>query len=1149
MKTMTLTSKLMLTALTSVLAVACTFKKVDRQEHEGKQSTDLTIPEAAGSQTAERSLSNQEMATKIKAFDLQSIYTKTMAIKTEVEALGVIEALESNMIRREVWSSPQVKNDDKVVTALSYYNYSVIKLLEIAPNSEKAMALSDRYKAMALEGCSGELENCLNIKWLKADARSQRVIELLAQSMDKQLDAACKEKCDDQIKKFYDILAIGMSVSNAQKNLVLQALYLKRANEFGNIYAGQNDLEKKEALLRHGQIFENILSKFEIEKQSDDLMYAVQQFKPWTFSKVEKNAFPFGVEKIFAFAAKHMMYDKDGKTLSKDFKDAIEASQSPKDKDGKDSADLSFRQKLKKIVSEDTSRLVFKNLQFEAEANKAQSASFYNEYFFMIDRLYKGHLGLEEVGNIWKGSNKNEKLLVETLSIYAKTELIHMIIKTNEYFRGIISRENMTSERLFKKTIEESQPLTQVWDQMFTRLDRIATFAGQQMRDSNLGKSDSQLTKVKDLISVFRRDTKLTSVYPGMLLLGHFMIVTNAKFEYETWWGAKIQIDPEVIVKYMLNGSFDQPWFLFSGDTAPLNKAEIVNAFYYTLNAGAFETFSGIKDEKGSAVLDRVSFLKNSLKRLMAEKMREVESTTESMRTVRTENAGKISDILGYCHKILGTKNSAPNLNFSVTVPMAELPKYALFGGKSKGSIETVAKYYNDVASYYGYSEGDNVENVFRTKFQTELTQLKAMMVPLEASITSLSIDETAKKQMLKELNTEMGEAEAQLAEYLRTGIGLYREIDGCDEALLSLERKRQMELIQSEIAYLGNIWDSMMKIHSADAAQKTALIQELKKGMSETERIDGDSYIFSQLDILNRLAGYSSKLSPKLIVTAPDELDTKRMAAILRNVTFISNSSGKPLTKEQFIRNALSTLMTQGGSEALAWFNDVISTDLYDSKMKALVTLYRMGFDLGLDGKEIKNVTAKELIDLGIRRAKFAGIKEEEIPVLKLLGLSEYVKKINFVGMLFDSTETRSFGILDAVYYQVTRIEEDLIEAKNYYLQSSNISNDKLVFPIPFEITQKIKSQYSSIVKRSEKIVTDFEAALTEAEKNIDPQSLNIAYRIDGDRVLVYSSTDVDGGFSKLVKNTKRKEVGARIRYFHADQTFGFYKEKEAVK
>jgi hypothetical protein len=1129
MKTM-LNLKSTLALFSLLLVVSCNYKKVERNPHESD-----TAPGTPGSlkPTSLEALKAEERSL-LEQTDLNAIHTQMTSIKTESDALLVLEKLESSLINSKVWRNPNLKNHEKVVQALSYYNFSLVQLNKLAPQSAQTDKHLDRFQSLAMESCDADLAGCQNISWLKQDARSRDVIEILATRLDAKLETVCKDKiiCGPFVKQYFDLLAVGISLGNATKSIELESLYLRRASLYST-YIGGDDLNAKNYQLRHGRIFEMILDRHPLSGDDKKLSELVQQFKPWSYSRLEQNVFPFGTEKIFSFAARHLMYTADKKTLSKEFKDSLVAIKAKNDK-----SEVSFLNRFKELQSSSDSASIFKNLNLNLSA--VESDSFYNEYFYIIDRLYRDHLSMEDVSQIWEASNKDAEILTKTIDLYLKVELVYMLVDTNRYFAKTIKDPRLTSNRLFIKTIEESQPLTSRWQKMFSRMDRLRIFCSLQMRTDMVVENQLKLQTAIQQINSLPRNTNFLSVYPNMLMLGYFMIDADAAFEYTTFWGAKLRIDPTTIVDYMLSGGFDQPWYFFSGDSAKVNKTGIIYSLYYALNLGSFETFSTIKDERGSPRLDRISFFKKALKKTMADVLSTIEDTTRNSENNRVGASGiaALNDVCKYEKE--GVKD------YSVSVSYEDFSKYVLFGARSSGLIQTALSFYGQLDKYH-YAESKSKisegNRPARVTIQDRLTQLKAMMIPLRDSIKKIPGKSSAEiEKLLVELEKEFTGIEQTLRALLIEGTTAHREISACLDRMVEMERERQGKVFLAEMKHLEGVYNAMKAIHEAPEAQKAELAQslatELKLG--KTEVIVGKKYKSNKLDILTRFGRFANAYQPKVDLTEPDSYSSEKMMKTEREVNFIDSKTGLPVSKENFIASGMS-MHNRTNASTVSWLGNV-TADTFNTKLAALISLYRLKYDLS-DHKGLEaTISAKDLIDVSVAKAKFLKIRPEEKVWMRMMGQFELIPVTDMHDFLFDKTLETTKGILDDTFHQATKIDSDLDEVLRF--KTDFDSKGSLIFPLPAQgVEDEIFKQYAQIVSRSEAVVFDFIKAIKAYETKITADDLKMTYRLSQTGEDVYSPTQIVGGTSILIDRRDINDIQKKIEDFHFRLTQGKFR------
>ena len=1112
--------------IAAILVQSCTFKKAERVNHDGAQDFDTSVKVTASATESEKF---------VKSFDLTAIRSKAQNIKTEAEASQVIQELEATLLKPEIRDSAALKLDDKVLEALSLYNFAMIRLFEIAPNSAVTTAASDKYQKLALESCNDNLENCSKINWLRRDPRSSRVLELIATELDRKMPEVCNQNtCEAQLKQYYDLVSVAFSTVNTQQSTMIKSLFLKRASQ----YAQFNKDKNKNLFSRHGKIFENIISNHPLTEKNPHLESIVKQFQPWSYSRLKPNSFAFGAEKIFAFAALHMMYDAKTQELTADFRKAIADSQNEIDSKG-----TSFRQKLSTLKTAGDSALIFKGLKVDISV--AETEVFFDEYFYMIDRLYRDHVNIEEVSSIWKGSKKDEKKLVDAMLIYLKVELISQMVATNQYFTKILMYKNMTSDRLFRKTVDESQPLTQVWEKLFSRVDKLSLFLSQQIKGingSNQDSSNESLKEANKLIRSIKRNTNFLSVYPNMLLLGYFMIHAEAGFKYQTWWGAEIDINPKIIVNHLLDGGFAQPWYFFSGDMAPLNKTEIIYAFYYALNAGAFETFSVIKDDKNVSVLDRTLFFKKALKKTIADYVKEIEDAISAMNQYRNGHSD-VANLIKVCDQ-----EKAGNKNYSIPVKFEDLSMYALTGGSLRGVGQTASGFYDNLDYYYYVSAENNAKDTqqtLRARLLDRLVQMKAMKIPLVDNINQLNIAVEKRKQMSDMIDAEIAEIEILLKKYLSESVKMHREVDVCSERLIWMERQRQSEIFKLELEFLASVHDAMTAIRATPEAQKEAKAKELHKalGMGTSESISGESYVFSKYELLNRFKRYSGKLKPSLDVEDPSPTLKETLVSELFHVQFVDVTTNEPFDKPTFVSTGLSKLNSQG-SNIIDWFKGVHSLRLYDKKIRSLVSMYRLGVDIGLKADDPDAIKPIEVINQSLAMAKFASIQDHEKTWMIIMNQPELMDRAEYRGLIFDQSETEYRGILDSAYNQITRANSDLDEAARYALDS--VSKSSLIFPIPTKILSDIDQNYHLLVENAAKIVCDMNKAVAEVEGTLKQSDLLITYRIENGRSLIYSPAMIDGGSSITLDLRRKQYMNSILKDFFFRRGNNLYKESQ---
>lgn len=1128
------------TAARALLVIAvvssCNFKKVDRVSHESGISPDGS--DVVVSTKSEPVFDADKLEVKISEFDFSSINARLSSIKSSQDALSIIKDLEPVSINASVWSSPKVNFHPKVLESLTIYNKAISKLLVLNDNSDAIDSVLKKYQDMAFQGCNEKLENCKNVAWLRTDSYSAGILAGIVARLDKTFPEDCSAGgCNEKLKQYYNIMSVAFALANFQDHLDLKSLYLKRAIQYADLFKDKNSKDEAR-LIRHGRIFENILNSHPTNVKNDRLETIVKQFKPWAYSRLRANAFSFGAEKIFNYAAQHMMYSGMGSELSPEFMQAIQKIQNEGDTSGK-----SFKQRFNELAASADGKVALNGFRFDPK--DIQDEGFYNEYFYMVDRLYRDHLNLEDVGNIWKGSKRDEKKLILTVLLYLRFEIISKLAATNQYFTKIMMRKDLTSESLFKKTVSDSEPLTQDWQKLFTRVEKLLLFLTQQTNFSPQPGLSDQIAQTSELSDYIQYNTKLTSVYPNMLMNGYFMIVANAGIKFETWWGAEITIEPTIVVNWMLNGNFDQPWYAFSGNKAPLNKTEIVYALYYALNGGAFEVFSQVKDEKNKSVLTRVDFFSKALKKTVEEDLKKIDDATDEINQFRNGDKD-VKIMLDICQK----EATDPTKNYEITMDLIDLQHYALTGGTTKGLGATAAKFYAGLRTYYavsGQNDAKDSEDTLRAKLQGRLMQMKAMRVPMVDNINRMQVSVDEKTKMINGIDAEISAIEMKLKNFLELSISMHDEIQYCLSRLAWMERERQAQLFKKEIEYYTAVYNAMTKIREATEEKvKASLISSVMKdlGIKKKDSITGDFFSVSKLDLLRRLEHFSKQLKPSLKTNDPNSNDEDVLKTARIDIQFISFATGKPISKEEFVGSAMANYNTQGQS-IVDWLKETHSIAPFERQLSSMIAMYRLALDLGIPQDSKLYIQPIKILEKTMEMVKYSNIQDWEKQWMVSMSQPEIIAKKEFRGFIFDDFEVNYSGVFDSVYNQATRLDSDLIEANRYAIESKK--KGALIFPIPErEIIQVIDQLYINQVKTAQRTLCEFDQAIVIAESTLKPIDLQIIYRMQNGSPVVYSPSLISGGQSLGLDVRRTSQVNGNLKNFFREQSSNLYVEEK---
>lgn len=1061
--------------------LGCDSKNVARTVHEGEKPTGTIL---TPDQTAVENI-------RIENMDSEQVLQRMASANTPATILGEMDQIEKVLFDPKSLADRESRYAKKMENLLSAYNSGILKLAE--QNGDLNPRLNSYEKAL-LEGCDAQLKGCLNILFFKKDYRSLDVILKLVDRVDKSIGENCQGECLKNIKKYYDLLGVAYDVKNTSRHTEMEFFYLKRGREYARYYNSLPDNEKQSDFFhRHGLIFENIVSQYPADPKSPRFAEFVKAFRPWSYSRLNADPFPFGVQRMFNYAASHYLYS--GEDLNKDLIEAISSSQNESDKMG-----VSFTKSIEDLVANPQSKQIFRNLTVDPDI--AMSGKIYNEYFFMIDRLYRGHLAIDEVNAIWSGSKKDSKKLVEVMAYYVKVEIIKKIIKTNQHMAEIFQRKDIPSDALFKKVIQDSEPLAKEWGIVLGNIDRVETFVVRQIRDSRA--QGNTLNEARDILASVKSNIQFLSTYPNMLLMGYVMVYLNASAKFTTWFGMDLTIDPNTVINLLLDGEHS-PWFFFSADMTKLDRSQLIYAYHYALNTGAFETYSVIKDEKNRTVVDRVSFFRKVFKQALKSELEEIETAIRSVKD-KTQGHQAYAAFINACQQEFQNKK-----NYTVTVPLVELQTYAVFGNKGAGLLQQPSE-------FYSYAGPTGAIGTIRGKIEPRLAQIKAMLGVLKANIAKMDSSAQTMAQ-IQEAEADIQSIENLKKQFYKEVYSEHQKISKCFNRLRWLERERESQLLYDEMKHLKAVYKDLVA-KRATPGQTVSPV-----------------YAYSRLDLLKRLAKYSEQYLPKISPEDPDNDTKDALARQFEKIQFINPLTDEVVTENEFVSSGMR-VFNPPGSSAILWLQENSSIDSWNNKLEFLTSLYQLSFD----AKE-NPPPPSEIIEEAMEMLKFVNIKDEEKVWMNLMGRRELIPLDKLRGLLFDGNEYKA--VFDRYYIQATNVASLLDVAKDNYDSKKKLG--RFLFEPELSVHKAICESHLDLVKRSESIVDTFNKAIEDAEVKIrqaGDDKIQIVFRLDDSQSFVYSPLKVDGGASLLVDLNKRNNSIRQLTKFHTTDTGGEYRK-----
>lgn len=1080
---------------------ACNFKKAERQTHEGE--------------------TKREIVTDVRK-DLAEIQSDPNWLK------HVYDSMTSKDYKNAIRLSAVILGDEKSfnelntqkvsdgTSLLGYYNYSLIENFKTNANPKENGA--DAYLQWALKGCDKDLNSCETINFLKRDPKSAPVIaEIL-----KQKESTLK------VEEYYRIIQLGFEISNRTRMVDLEMFYILKGKEYYD-YLAKGGAKEKENLDRHAKLFQSILGQNEINKNDPKMAEWLKKLDPWRYSKSDAGFTHLGSIKIFKVAAKNFIYEN--KQMSASLKKVVADLRSVEDSQG-----ISFHETLVRIqeeasggnkekdywkkMPEDDKKIAIKLAKvkinvlnnFDLKIEKLLKDSTYNEYFFVVDRLFRDHFGLEEANLFWEGTTKRELELAETIRMYSKVEYLKMVFKTNLFMGNIFKQKDIPNERLFEQVVNLSQPITDDWTRFLNRVETLAIFAEQKIVGKN-----STMEKVEEELRTLSSNVKYLSIYPNMMVIGDTLIDLEAEVKVPSFWGFDFIIKPKEVMKDILNGRIEKPWFIFGGDTSPLNKTQTIFSYFYGLESGVFDFFAIARGVEPKSL--KIKFFQNAVKRTLSEEISKLRLAIEQMEDMNSNKDVAFQNTMAMCALI-----NRNDVSFDIKMPTDDLMKYTLFGNSTNSYIQTLFGLYvsGPLAQYNGTRDG----------FESLVLQISSMM-----EILKLKLKGQEDQGILKELEEEIESYNEIKVKFFNVAVEQHHKVSGCVNKMVRMERDRTLDIYEKESEFFGLVWDESVKLRKiTDAkAKKDALDKvktDLKLGPNGT--ISDVQFIFSHWSLLSRLMEYSSKMTPPITFDIPDKEIQDKHDLVTITVPLLDLTKNVYFTRDEFISYGLRMIQAQPAGQ-FRWIDSMVETTPFLNKMTSIMSLYNMSFDID-KSKTKSKIEIDEVLNESKNLLGIIGISEKEAKILGKLKKRSRETKDKLVGILFDSPDSEFKGILDASFDKWLQVATDMEESINFYNAMMNL--DKFVFPIPEPVTSIVDARYRAKVKAFDTRIRGIIDALTKLEASTKPDDFAIRYELAEGQKGLYSPAMIKDGNFRLVSKEVMNNAVKKLNNFHNVRT-----------
>lgn len=1158
-----------------IAGVACSPKNSPRQVHEGKREwTPTQTPDDPSVD-----------ADSFGAFNMSKAYGDIKSTDANVLMKNILLPLSTFVLNQRIVEAPRYRTS-KLTQMIHVFHQAFLLGLDRKDKSGDFTAIKDKYYKTVFAGCSADLRrDCININLFATDARFMRIMTRFAQELDGAIEtqlksaatpAKCIEAsadCRSLVEERYRRLAAANLNKNKNDDGEFAFAYLKYARLFAALidYDKQNGMRDPGYIAEvHGKIFEMIISRYNPKSTSDgEFKTFVENFNPWEYSQRQANTFQYGTKIMFKFGAECCLYQDNKNTLSKAVKQAILTSQigtmTPSEAlaaihDNAKNADTfgpSFWQMVKRIQDKFGNQL-FINLGLGGEISKIENldSSFYNEYFLVVDRLFRGHLNSSEVEMVLRNtpSERTQKQLPETISLYMKVYIIHMVVETNAFMSSIYT-SNIASDKVFEEATSRSRELTSRWHTIQSQIDLLERVMGSYFKGQNLfSKAFVDTTR---LIKSVNRNIHYVSVYPNMIVMNYFLSKMKGKIVVNTWWGS-IEINADTILDAFFDGIVVNPWFRFGKDAETMDRQMLLYGWDYMLSTGT------LKD------IDRPKFFELIFTKYVDDNLHDLRKRiTEFERgTFGNFNYGNVEAL---CDYELEKRRFPP----SIKISFLDLNRYTYSGLGDNGTNLLLMKLLGDPTL---------VIQSLRGETETRLVYIKSMIELVEASMKREGATEEQIKEATGKGREVLREFEALKLQITRVFVPNHKRLFECTLRLQEIERRRTNRLYEEERKHLGEVFDLMRPLVSIkDKAVLEEKVNAINNSVFKAENsvykydsVHGLTYRMSRYDFLMRIKRFIEKdgfttLTPDELRLYPatnaeyarprsvsvympeglvrDDMVTKETA----NTIYVNGDTDAD--REAFIRDGMAAFNGQTGS-FVEWTGQRSNDRSLTQYLTSLMEFYLLGPVVDQDGTKYE-VTADDVTKAFIKT--YASYTMDELDVKASV---EFKNNGRFDRTFFQNTFFEENGARLPFFYDLmvqmkgragTNIEGGRIDgtsaaADAYAFAQTMINLRTFVFEPSSAIEETVKRNYGERVNSAFSRLNDFFNHLEKIEKDagdvaaLDARLSFPFYLQEGRPVVWYSRS------APMVDKLKRNDHKILIDDF-ARRTDNFFQTREKVK
>lgn len=998
-----------------------------RFEHEGPKST--------------QPMTTEDSLGVLDAFDLDSLYAYLQK-NSEEQYRFIIEPLSYFILNPDYIEVPEFRTR-RMTEMLSIFNHAFMNILNDAEISmdlkQKIEGVKKSYYERVFSGCSPDLRSdCTNLSIFERDHRSYQILYRIADQVSEEIrkhqanfsdTKSCirqDEKCRNLIFENYRLLSAAVSLNSSltkdQEFLLafsrnIRALAYLYQHEKEALYSGQ--ISSSDLLSSYlGRSFENIFSiimgQYADNQCDEETLVLISGFQSWLFSLRQQDVFSSGSRHMFEVAARCTLYENNnrGRNLTEPLREAIRQSQRITDDFG-----ISFLEMTKSIDPQ-----IFKNFDMTdvAQLILSEDSRFFDENFYLIDRLFREHWQSQEAGVVMRHMKLDDLGVSRLLSrarTYFQINLLFMVMQTNEFIKNIY-KSGVGSEKIFEETLLRSREISVRWSKIQTMMSMVDTTLGATLR-LNV-RQEQQYERFKRFVESVNRNIHFLSVYPNKMVLSYFLLKTQGGVNSRSWWGFQFTIDADKSLENLYSDGFkDELWFRFGQDLVFFNREMLFYAMYYALSTQTLESFVDVSE---GALVSPSRLIVGEENRNVQNNNENIESLTQSqaslfeffdltvsryLEPIRRELHDAYSEINNKVFssphffefkQICDYEMAARNGSFNGQVPerdikITELHQFTYAGIGSNGLTSVSTQFFS--------GEIFNYISKMKNSYPHKIIYMNTMLDILENHLKDQEDFELAgaAENLVLKLRQHIKNIEWLKARILGLYISNYEWIYECHELFSEIERRRAHRLYDEErnyLRWLHSIWTEALQENDEKRRRELLDIVNAQLGAqpgARFDRVQGETFTMSKHDLLMRM---KDRIEKDIFINPTERerevfADSLLLNTVARPVvvsippgfersSMVLRAENQPISyhpdPEIFVQRAMLLLSGRGGTY-IEWRGQAAKSVVQKNYLSRKVDLYILGevstvesgswcpLEEFPDCAKSHNLSARELLEL----------------------------------------------------------------------------------------------------------------------------------------------------------------------------------------